>query len=71
MSKIPKTHLRAFLHWYEDETEERTAIHKVKAPRVTLDPLEGVTLDTVIALVKVCESGTFTADRDTAIFLGL
>ena len=31
--------LKAFPLWYEEETEERTAIHKVTPPRVTLEPL--------------------------------
>lgn len=57
--------LRAFLRWYEEETEELTAIHKVKPPRVSLDPLEGVSLDVVRELVKVSD------DRDAALILAL
>jgi integrase/recombinase XerD len=63
--------LRAFMHWNEEETEEKTTIHKIKAPRVAMDPLEGVSIDTVMQLVKVCPHGTFSGDRDVAILLGL
>jgi integrase/recombinase XerD len=57
--------LRAFLLWYTEETEEQTAIHKIKPPRVALEPLEGVSLETVLQLVKVSDS------RDAAILLCL
>jgi site-specific recombinase XerD len=63
--------LKSFLLWFEIETDELTAIHKVKAPRVDMDPMEGVSLDTVMRMVKACERGTFTGDRDAAILLGL
>lgn len=63
--------VKSFLLWYETETDELTAIHKVKAPRVDMDPLERVSLDTVMQMVKACERGTFTGDRDAAILLGL
>ena len=66
--------LKTFLFWWEDETEPenwRNPIKKVKAPRVPQEPLEGVSLDTVMQLVKTCKRGTFTGDRDTAILLCL
>jgi len=63
--------VKSFLLWYETETDEVTPIHKIKAPRVDMDPLEGVSLDTVKRMVKACEHGTFTGDRDAAILLGL
>ncbi len=63
--------LRSFLHWYEEETDETTMIHKVKAPKVPVDPLEGVTLETVMKMVEVCNSGSFTDDRDATILLAL
>ena len=40
--------LRTFLYWWEDETEPegwRNPIKKVKAPRLAVQPLEGVSLD--------------------------
>lgn len=63
--------LRSFLHWYEEETDETTMIHKVKAPKVPIEPLEGVTLETVLKMVDTCESGSFTGDRDATILLAL
>lgn len=66
--------LRAFLRWYEDETEPegwKNPIRKVKAPKQVIEPLEGTDLETVLQLVKVCERGTFTGDRDAAILLCL
>jgi len=63
--------LKAFLHWYEEETDTITAIHKVKAPRKPFEPLEGVSLDTVMQLVNVCKNNTFMDARDKAILLGL
>jgi site-specific recombinase XerD len=63
--------VKSFLLWYETETDEITAIHKIKTPRVDMEPLEGVSLETVKQMVKVCEHGTFTGDRDAAILFGL
>ena len=63
--------VKSFLLWYETETEEITPIHKIKTPRVDMDPLEGVSLETVKRMVKACEHGTLTGDRDAAILLGL
>jgi integrase/recombinase XerD len=57
--------VRAFLLWYTEETDELTAIGKVMPPRVALEPLEGVSLETVLQLVKVSDS------RDAAILLCL
>jgi len=66
--------LRAFLNWYENETEPEgwvNPIRKVKAPKVPVEPLEPVSHETVASMVKCCEKGTFTGDRDAAILLCL
>ena len=63
--------VKSFLLWYELETDEVTPIRKIKTPRVAMEPLEGISLDTVMQMVKTCERGTFTGDRDAAILLGL
>jgi site-specific recombinase XerD len=63
--------VKSFLLWYEIETDELTPIHKIKTPRVAMDPLEGVSLEIVMQMVRVCERGTFTGDRDISILLGL
>jgi len=68
--------LRAFLRWYEDEAEpERTAwrnpIKKVKAPKVSKEPLDPVEFDVVDKMMGTCVRGTFAGDRDAAILLVL
>jgi site-specific recombinase XerD len=65
--------LRAFLFWWENEIEPegwKNPIRKVKAPKVDLQPLEPVELDTVKALLATCDK-SMMGDRDTAIFLAL
>lgn len=66
--------LRAFLNWYEIEAEPEgwsNPIHKVKAPKLPTEPLDPVSIETVARLLKTCEPGTFTGDRDKAILLCL
>ncbi|MFC2065197.1 tyrosine-type recombinase/integrase [Chloroflexota bacterium] len=66
--------LRTFLYWYEDEAEPEgwsNPIRKVKAPKVPIQPIEPVSHQTVARMVKVCQRGTFTGDRDIAILLSL
>jgi integrase/recombinase XerD len=66
--------MRAFFLWYEDEVEPEgwsNPIRKVSAPKVPIEPLEPVSFETVAQLVKICPQGSFTGDRDIAIFLCL
>ena len=66
--------LRAFLNFYENELEPddwKNPIHKIKAPKVSLEPLEPVELDSVKSLIKTCNGNSFTDNRDRAIFLSL
>lgn len=66
--------LRAFLFWWENEIEPegwKNPIRKVKSPKVGLEPLEPVPLETVRALIEICPKNTFTGMRDRAIFLCL
>jgi len=66
--------LRAFLNWYESEAEPEgwsNPIRKIKAPKVPIEPLEPVSHETIASMVKTCERGTFTGDRDAAILLCL
>lgn len=64
--------LKVFMRWLWDELEleTRNPIEKVKAPRVALDPLEPVSLDDVMRLVKVCGDNLLGL-RDKALFLFL
>lgn len=66
--------LRAFLLWFEAETEPagwKNPIRKVKAPRVPTDPLEPVELNTVKALLSTCSGSSFLPARDRALLLFL
>jgi len=66
--------IRTFLYFYEDEAEPenwKNPIKKVQAPKVSREPLEPVTWEVVSKLIKTCERGTITGDRDTAIMLVL
>jgi integrase/recombinase XerD len=66
--------LRAFLFWWEREVEPegwKNPIRKVKEPKVGLDPLEPVPLDTVKALIDACPRDNFNGIRDKAIFMCL
>jgi integrase/recombinase XerD len=68
--------VRAFLYWYESEAEPDASqwsnpIAKVSAPRVPREPLAGVSLAEVLAMVKVCKRGSYAGDRDAAILLCL
>jgi site-specific recombinase XerD len=66
--------LRAFLRWYELDAEPegwRNPINKTKAPKVPNEILEPVTLETVQALLKVCDKSSVYGLRDAAILLML
>ena len=66
--------LRAFLYWWEDEVEPegwKNPIRKVKAPRVSIEPLEPIDLEVLRALLKTCQLKTFLGDRDRGIMLTL
>ncbi len=66
--------LRAFLLWYEEETEPegwKNPIRKVQSPRVPVEQIEPVEIDTVKALIESCKGSTFTAVRDKALLLFL
>lgn len=66
--------LRAFLLWWEREVEPegwKNPIHKIKAPKVGLEPLEPIELETVKTLIENCNRHNFIDDRDKAIFLTL
>jgi integrase/recombinase XerD len=66
--------LRAFLNWYEVEAEPEgwsNPIHKIKAPKVPIEPLEPVSQETIASMVKICKRGTYSGDRDAAILFCL
>ena len=66
--------LRTFLFWYEDEVEPedwKNPIHKIKAPKVPVEPLKPANLDDVTALLKTCNTGSFLDYRDKALLFFL
>ncbi|MBI5944638.1 MAG: tyrosine-type recombinase/integrase [Chloroflexi bacterium] len=66
--------VRVFLRWYAMEFEPlewRDPLRKVKPPKVDIEPLEPVSMDTVRALLDTCKRGKFTGERDRAILLFL
>lgn len=64
--------LKTFLRWYWEETDQEgdPPISKVKAPRLTVEPLEPADLDDVDRLLKTCGTDVLGA-RDRAIMLVL
>lgn len=66
--------IRAYLLWWEKEVEPegwKNPIRKVKAPKVPEEIIEPVEIDTVKAMIDVCDKTTFTGIRDKALFLFL
>ena len=65
--------LRAFLYWYEKETEITWSnpIRNVKPPKMAIAPLEPVEFNVVKKLLKTCDVTEFYGARDYAIFLFL
>ena len=62
------------MFWWEKEVEPegwKNPIRKVKEPKVGLNPLEPVPLDTLKTLINVCPRDNFNGIRDKAIFLCL
>jgi integrase/recombinase XerD len=65
--------LRAFLLWWERETEPddwNNPLHNVKPPRQKIDPIPGVPLEDVKAMLATCGTDFFGI-RDKAILLFL
>jgi len=65
--------VRAFLRFVEAEEVLpgwHSPTHKVKAPRVELQPIEGASLEDISALLATCDK-SFIGARDTALLLAL
>lgn len=66
--------LRAFLNWWEAEVEPPGWSHplrKVKAPRLSQEPLDPVPLEDLRAMLATCARKTFTGERDRALMMFL
>jgi len=66
--------LRTLLLWIEDEEimppDWKNPIRKVKAPKLSNEPIEPIDLQDINLLLKTCE-GNFSGARDKAMILGL
>jgi integrase/recombinase XerC/integrase/recombinase XerD len=67
--------VRAFFCWLMNEEvmppEWKNPMLKLKPPKVAIEPLEPIPMEDVRALIGTCQRGTFTGERDRAIFLFL
>lgn len=65
--------IKAFLRWYWDEVEpeEKNPIDKVKAPKVSIEPLEGISKKDFDALIDACPKNNFYGERDKTILMVL
>jgi len=66
--------LKTFLRWWEMETEPEgwsNPIRKVKAPRVSIEPLEPVSIDDLEKMLATCKGSDFYNVRDRAVMLFL
>jgi len=67
--------LRTFLRWVESEEIApegwRNPIHRLKPPKVPIEPIEPVTMEDVGSLLATCQRGKFTGERDRAVLLTL
>lgn len=66
--------VRAFLRFVEAEEVVQgwqSPTRKVKAPKVELEPIEGVSLADVSALLDTCDRSEFTGARDAALLMSL
>jgi site-specific recombinase XerD len=66
--------LRAFLYWWEKEFEPeawKNPILKVKAPKVSVKPLEPVSISQIEAMIATCNANDFFDLRDKAFMLFL
>lgn len=63
--------IRALCYWWEKETDDeyRSPIRKIKPPKVTNQPINGITLQQINLLLGSCQG--INQDRDKAIILFL
>jgi site-specific recombinase XerD len=66
--------VKTFLYWWADEVESegwKNPIQKGKPPRLSIEPLDPVGMDTIKALLNTCKRSAFYDLRDKAIILAL
>ncbi|MHB0858827.1 MAG: tyrosine-type recombinase/integrase [Anaerolineae bacterium] len=66
--------IRALLRWWELEeepTDWKNPLRKLRAPKVPVEILEPVAVETFDAMLKTCERGAFLGKRDYAVMQAL
>jgi len=66
--------LKVFMRWWWDEIEPegfKNPIYKVKAPKVQIEPLEPVSVNSIRKLIETCTDKNFYDLRDKALFFFL
>jgi len=66
--------IKTFLLWWESETEPvdwTNPVLKVKAPKLSIEPIKPVSIDTVKHLISTCSGSDILSLRDKALFLFL
>jgi integrase/recombinase XerD len=64
--------IKAFLRWYENEVEPegwKNPIHKIKAPKNPVEPIEGISREDFDSLLEACPRDKFFGERDRTILL--
>ena len=63
--------IKAWLKWYWEEMdlETKNPIDKVKAPKVTIEPIEGISKEDFNKLLATCPKNKFYGERDRTIFM--
>ena len=64
--------LKTFLLWWEVETDQenwKNPIRKVKAPKLSIEPLDPVEIDVVEKLINTCKGSALLTLRDRALLL--
>lgn len=62
--------IKAYLNFYEEEFEPenwKNPIKKIKPPRVDVEPIEGIEVQTVKDMIEHCSKSTFNGVRDHTI----
>ena len=66
--------LKTFLYWWENEVEPedwKNPIRQVKQPKISIEPLEPVSINTIEALIDQIDKNSFFGARDYSIILFL
>jgi integrase/recombinase XerD len=66
--------IKAFCSWFEKEEEDsgwKNPMRKIPAPKISTDPLPGISLDDFSRMVETCSSSEFLDLRDKSILLAL